>query len=77
MKHLFYAMAWFLALVCVLLLVNYYEYASRENKHDNLTKGCAMVGTIQAVDIGRSRMPAMEQWNCNGMMRTVEAVNQH
>lgn len=77
MKHLFYAMAWFLALACVLLLVNYYEYASRENERNDLTRGCTIVGTIQSFGVGRSRMPAMEQWKCNGMMRTIEAVNQH
>ena len=61
---------WF-ALICMALWADK-DWERRDNRidHDTLTKGCVMIGTIQ----GYQRMPAQEQWSCNGMMRTVNAI---
>lgn len=62
-------------LVGVTLCQNHTDFI----EHERLTNGCVMVGTIQGYSGGGGRngsKPPQEQWNCNGMMRTVNAVNE-
>lgn len=57
-----------------LLLAASCDHDAKLARHQKLTEGCRMVGTIQGYNVGRGEMPAQEQWDCGGIMRTVNAV---
>ena len=65
---------WFSLICTSLWAAKTWEQYDNRTEHDALTKGCVMTGTIQGYRMGREGMPAQEQWNCNGMMRTVNAI---
>lgn len=70
MRRCLWIVIWF-ALICTALLA---AETWDQHVHDALTKGCVMTGTIQGYQVGRESMPAQEQWECSGMMRTVNAI---
>lgn len=43
-------------------------------RHDEITRGCVMVGTIEGYRMGREGVPAQEQWRCGDITKTVNAV---
>lgn len=63
------------AFIAPLLLAASCDNDAKIDRYQKLTEGCRMVGTIQGYKVGRDGMPAQEQWECNGIMRTVNAVN--
>ena len=74
MARFFWGMFWFVLFCATMAGVKCWGDWGKKVEHDALTKGCVMTGTIQGYRVGRGSMPAQEQWSCNGMMRTVNAI---
>ena len=67
---------WVVVFIAICVLMVSCDQARKRTEHDNLVKGCVLTETIQgySTGIGRDDMPSKELWNCNGIMRTVNAI---